>query len=292
MTKQWSAAIILMGVLLAGCGANHGELGNRSLYEAQPYNVMKDANGNQIMNKRFAVDQMNEMNRKDGRRLNSNNIVGKHDNYRMEMNETIGQALVDKFGFSAAHVVLTDQNAYVAVAADGESGRYTSKSRALGRTQASYMNPLIAGGGAGGSKGTERQDSRFNLRTDGMYDARNNGIYDPRPNADGGRPNGNGGGMYTATGMEDNLTDKQKADIAAEVKRMKPSVAHVYISAKSDFVERLAAYAADERSGQAIQGYVAEFNALAERIFPYESGSGQYSAKGNTAQKRTSYIYD
>ncbi|MFD1953715.1 YhcN/YlaJ family sporulation lipoprotein [Paenibacillus thailandensis] len=299
MMKQWSILIIL-GVMLAGCAANQGHLGNRDLGDVRPFTVREDANGNPIMSKRFADDQMNEMNRVNGRRLNGNNIVGTHENYSFQMNDAIGKTIEDKFGYDAAYVVLTDRNAYVGVSSG--NGSYTAKSAAQGRTNASYTRPeaadgtgLIPGAGngtSGAGTGTNGAGSRFNFRTDGMYDARNNGIYDPRPNADGGRPNTEANRSLQAAGdgADEQLTEKRKAEIEQVVKSMKPSVAHVYVSGKADFVNRLASYAADVRAGQPIQGYIAEFNAMAERIFPYQA-DGQFSAR-EAGQRRPSYIYD
>lgn len=303
MKKLWPA-LMLLSIALAGCASNQGHLGNRSVNDVKPFSVRRDANGNEILYKRFANDQMNEQNRKDGRRLNSNNIVGKHDNYSIRMNETVSKALASKFGYPETYVLLTDHNAYVAVGAGGK-GQFKSQSAPVGRTRASYLNPAgIIGSGSNGNQ----------LRTDGMYDARNNGIYDPRPNADGGRPNAGeanmysassdtygahsdsfggtaaaGRGAYHAAGVEEEqLTESQKANIAGEVRKMKPSVEHVYISSKADFVNRLAAYASDEREGQTIQGYVAEFNALAERTFPYEP----VQISESKGAQRPSHIYD
>lgn len=77
--------------------------------------------------------------------------------------------------------------------------------------------------------------------------------------------------MSSLSTGEDKLTDKMKDKIAEEVKRLKPSVEHVYVSANPEFVGRMNAYMNDVKLGHPIQGYIAEFNALAERIFPPKS---------------------
>ncbi|QAY66600.1 YhcN/YlaJ family sporulation lipoprotein [Paenibacillus protaetiae] len=274
-TIAFFSAFLLLGGMLSGCASNQGHLGNRELEDVRPNSVRYDANGNTIWAKRFANDQLNEQNRVGGRRLNNNNIVGKHDNYRIEMNDVMAKAIENKFGFSMVNVLLTDNHAYVAVS---PKGAYKSQSAPAGRTKASYMNPdrMLSLPGA-------QDSSNYRLRTNGMYDARNNGIYDPRPASS---PDAAG---QTAIG-EQGLTEQQKSGIAAEVKRMKPSVNQVYISSKADFVHRLAAYAEDQRSGQSIQGYIAEFNAMAERVFPVPTRQGVVNNR--SVQGKTPLIYD
>jgi YhcN/YlaJ family sporulation lipoprotein len=71
------------------------------------------------------------------------------------------------------------------------------------------------------------------------------------------------------------LTDVMKDKIADKVKAMSPSVENVYVSANPDFVRRMTSYASDVRSGHPIQGLLAEFNALVERVFPAPSGTGK-----------------
>jgi len=64
-----------------------------------------------------------------------------------------------------------------------------------------------------------------------------------------------------------------KDQIAKEIKQMAPQIKNVYVSANADFVERMGAYMSDYKSGKPIQGYIAEFNAMVERIFPVRSRS-------------------
>lgn len=69
------------------------------------------------------------------------------------------------------------------------------------------------------------------------------------------------------------LTDAMKDKIADRVKAMTLSVENVYVTANPDFFERMKGYAIDVKHGQPIQGFLAEFNALVERIFPAPSGT-------------------
>jgi YhcN/YlaJ family sporulation lipoprotein len=69
------------------------------------------------------------------------------------------------------------------------------------------------------------------------------------------------------------LTVAMKDKIANRVKAMSPSVENVYVSSNPDFTGRMAGYAAAVKQGHPIQGFLAEFNALVERIFPAPSGT-------------------
>jgi len=69
------------------------------------------------------------------------------------------------------------------------------------------------------------------------------------------------------------LTNEVKDKIANQVKALSPSVENVYVSANPDFVSRMEGYAADVKAGHSIQGFLAEFNALVERVFPAPSGT-------------------
>jgi len=147
MQRKWIMlfAMVVMTGLLAGCSTKQGHLGNKNI---QQNSIAYDMNGNRIMNKRFANDQMNETNRMDGRRLNSNNIIGAHKNYRLEMSSEIADRISEIEGVDRSYVMLTENNAYVAVAlkdsaGSGHSGTLTEKSVPKGRTAQSYIRPLM-----------------------------------------------------------------------------------------------------------------------------------------------------
>ncbi|MBO7744825.1 YhcN/YlaJ family sporulation lipoprotein [Paenibacillus sp. MWE-103] len=155
--RKWAmlAAGAMLSTVLTGCMEKHGELGNRNI---RGNSVSYDMNGNRILNTRFANDQMNEMNRVDGHRLNSNNLVGLHKNYRMEMSEAMGERISGIKGVGKAYVMLTDNNAYVAVRLNrgagagkgtagapvhqsGTSSMSLGSAKALSRTQQAYLRP-------------------------------------------------------------------------------------------------------------------------------------------------------
>ncbi|GMK37664.1 hypothetical protein PCCS19_07180 [Paenibacillus sp. CCS19] len=307
------AASLALGTMLAGCAANQGDLGNRHPVEQQ--SVRYDMMGNRIMSKRFANDQMNEMNRVNGLRQNSNNLVGIHDNYRMEMSQNIADSLASKKLVKSAQVMLTNHNAYVAVSLhDGVSpgGSNTMQRSSLGLGSNGYgSKPLPSTPSPGASfNGTMMNNSdidrtgHLGYRVMGLSNKKNaykgasgmNGVRNfsesigtgmtgsPRygtynTNTNNYRPYANNnmyndGSLYharsggAAANADMQLTEQVKNSIAAEVKRMAPSVDHVYISANPDFVDRMNGYWNDVKAGHPIQGFIAEFNAMVDRIFP------------------------
>jgi YhcN/YlaJ family sporulation lipoprotein len=69
------------------------------------------------------------------------------------------------------------------------------------------------------------------------------------------------------------ITNEMKNKIADHVKAMAPDIHDVYVSANPDFTGRMESYAKSVRSGHPIQGFLSEFNALVERIFPASAGN-------------------
>lgn len=67
------------------------------------------------------------------------------------------------------------------------------------------------------------------------------------------------------------LPEALKTKIADRVKAMSTSTENVYVSANPDFASRMRNFADETRRGHPIQGFITEFNALVERIFPAES---------------------
>lgn len=243
MRKQMMAlsAGVLLTVMLTGCMEKQGDLGNKNIRSNM---IRKDANGNILMDKRFANDQMNEMNRMNGRRLNSNNVIGSHKNYRMEMSGQMAEAITKFDAVKSAYVMLTDHNAYVAVSLVENEPK--GEMRTMSRTNSGYL----------GKKGVEMSRRMSSMST--------------------------GHAM---------LTDQLKDEIAKKIKHLRPSVEHVYVSANSDFVGRMNAYMNDVRLGHPIQSYIAEFNAMVERIFPAKSGDSDNMLK-STSVKNKRMIYD
>jgi hypothetical protein len=76
-------------------------------------------------------------------------------------------------------------------------------------------------------------------------------------------------GFYSGTGTTSaDVSSALKDRIANQVKAMAPDIQNVYVSANPDFVSRMQNFANAVSQGHPIQGLVAEFNALVQRIFP------------------------
>ncbi|OBR66325.1 hypothetical protein A7K91_24180 [Paenibacillus oryzae] len=221
--RPFIAALLLSGAVAAlagGCGMEKvGDLGNKNI---RGNSVRYDANGNLLRDKRFADDQRNEMNRVNGNRLHSNNLIGSHKNYRIEMNGEVSNKLTEELApVKASYVLLANQNAYVALSLNESEAKGNAKS--WSRTGVSML-----------------------------------GEGDALPSK----------GLKSLSTGEEKLSDTIRAEVEVIVKRLRPDVEHVYISAHPEFVGRLNAYMNDAKAGYPVQNYIMEFNALAERIFP------------------------
>jgi YhcN/YlaJ family sporulation lipoprotein len=218
------AALAVGALLAAGCAETQGDVGNRNI---KPQSVLRDGNGNLVIDKRFADDQLNEQNRVNGRRLNSNNLIGSHQNYRMEASQDIAKRIREAEGLSDVYVILTDRNAYVAVNRRIDAGDRLER-------------------GAGGPDGlpSSRTGSRIGLNS--------------RPSGAAAGGDGSGGTL--------------EERIARHVKAMAPQIERVYVSEEPEFVSRMSGYIQTARRGEPIQGFIAQFNAMVERLFPAESG--------------------
>jgi len=241
----FAGASLLLGALLSGCSQYQGDLGNKNI---RPNSVKYDAFGNLIVDKRFANDQMNEANRMNGIRMNSNNLIGYHKNYRMEMNEKMANEITKLDAIKSSYVIVTDHNAYVAVSLDANEPKGNAKM--MSRTDGTRI----------GKDGVEMHRRLSTLSTG-----------------------------------HDKLTETLKAEAAAAVRSVKPDIEHVYVSADPEFVGRMNAYMNDHKLGYPIQGYITEFNAIAERIFPAEGKRNmmqQNTVTKSTSQKKIRWIYD
>lgn len=70
---------------------------------------------------------------------------------------------------------------------------------------------------------------------------------------------------------EEMLSPELKKNVKSVVKANRPAVEHVYVSANPEFVGRMTAYFNDAQLGHPVQKYIAEFNAMAERVFPVQA---------------------
>ncbi|MFD0712402.1 YhcN/YlaJ family sporulation lipoprotein [Paenibacillus sp. GCM10027626] len=266
MKRQWAvlAAGAMLGstLLTAGCMERQGDIGNINL-------------------RKQSVSY--EKHRLENGRLNSNNLMGLHRNHRMEMSQEISDKITSMKEVDGAFVMLTDQNAYVAVTTKSERGT-KAQSRPLSRTKSSLLP----------------QESNYNIRKSyGMtsihgvpenraqpsakdYDMLGTRAIDSTRSYDETKTHSNRPyyahqnqvyHQHADVPSERAIDRSLKDRIANEVKRMAPQIQHVYVSANPDFVSRMTGYMEDVRQGHPISGFIVEFNAMVERIFPAKSGT-------------------
>jgi len=90
---------------------------------------MGDLGHKNIRPNRFADDRAQEMNRSFGRQMNNNNVVPDgHGNTRLELSQLVAEKIAALPEIDAAYVMLTDNNAYVAVTESSKSGRRAIRS--------------------------------------------------------------------------------------------------------------------------------------------------------------------
>jgi len=274
MKQTWAvlaAGAVLGSTLLTGCMERQGDLGNRNI---RGNSVHYDMLGNQIKDPRLNKDQMNVVNRMHGNRLHTNSLVGLHQNYHLSMNGEIAQKLSAIKGVGNAFVMLTDNNAYVAIAASQRN--QTSKStpanhlQSLSRTSTSRTSQSYLPKGATIPRGYQME----NLPDTGRFDSTKS--YDELKPSAGRAMTPRHEAKFAPYAKidphqipaEPHISAALKDRIANEVRKMAPQIQQVYVSADPDFVSRMTAYWEDVRKGQPIQGFIVEFNAMVERVFP------------------------
>jgi len=90
---------------------------------------MGDLGHKNIRPNRFADDRAQEMNRSFGRQMNNNNLVPDlHGNTRLELSQFVAEKIASMPEINTAYVMLTDNNAYVAVTESAKSARQAARS--------------------------------------------------------------------------------------------------------------------------------------------------------------------
>lgn len=163
----------------------------------------------------------------------NNNFTPMHNNTRMEISNKIADSITAMDEVDTATVLLTDQNAYVAVILDNGTGYGASN---LGRNV--------------GKANTDRSGL---VRT---------------PNVMGDNATTDRMGRQGMGEGDEGISRNLKADIADKVKSVEPNVENVYVSTNPDFVGRMRGYGERFQNGQPIRGMIIEFNTMVQRMFP------------------------
>lgn len=232
-TKKWAVLAGALVLILSGCGAETRDgamdINQRGLNRDHGYQNM----------------QPNAMNTPNG-----NNMAHRFDaNTNMEMSQKIADGVAAMDEVETANVLIAGNNAYVAV----------KLHHGAGITNGTNGNDGVGAGGAGNTG------------------AGTNGIAGTGANTDSnmgqmGQKAGNGG-MNANMGNDNNwtieeITPEIKEKIAAKVKELNANIKDCYVSANPDFIERMQVYADEFSNGRPLSGFVEEFGAMIERVFP------------------------
>lgn len=138
-------------------------------------------------------------------------------------------------GVSAAYVLLTDQNAYVAIATDDTATGTSARGQVRDQNNTGTM--------------------------EGIYDPERNTSYAP-PNNIVNKTNSD----YTIRNPKD-LSSKLKQKIAKKVRELHPDIQEVFITANADILNRMNVYAIHAWQGNNLDSYIEEFKNMAKTHF-------------------------
>ncbi|MCM3785851.1 YhcN/YlaJ family sporulation lipoprotein [Neobacillus mesonae] len=252
ITLSVSTALLVMSGL-TGCGTNTDH----------------DLNTKNVRN--------NQVNDNNGNRygLNANSV---HRTNNLRNSDELSRAVSEINGVGNAYVLLTDNNAYVAVSLEGgvqpQSTRHHNNrnmmSRDLGHLGAKQTGTRAPYTTSGIAPGLTNDYSQSNMVGDTATGSRGaGGIFNPN----NVRLNDEKGPVpYTKMNHHDaedeQVTDEMKKKITAKIKKMAPDVKNIYISANPDFIDRAEGYVNDVANGRPISGFMDEFQTMMDRLFP------------------------
>lgn len=158
-----------------------------------------------------------------------------HENHTLNFSQKLSESVNNISGVSSSIVMLTDLNAYVAIVIDSS---------------------------ASGTKGVGIKPETNNIgNTRGMYNPYTGNQYmDPNKLVD------DTNSYFTVYDHED-LSTEFKQKIAMVIRKQKPDVREVHISANREFINQMNVFAQDAKNGHSLKGYVDLFNQLAIHNF-------------------------
>ncbi|WP_223069573.1 YhcN/YlaJ family sporulation lipoprotein [Paenibacillus caui] len=255
-----SAAVLAGMVSLAGCNWDNNNVRPQGMKNntAQRFNVRaNDQNGNRY-----------------------NDLNG------LKYSSVLSRKVTEVGSVGTAHVMTTDHEAFVAVTLNGTrpdaagAGNVTGRTSTLGRPLGQGVNPggtdYRPRGTVGGVTGLGYDGNRA-----GMYGA-------PGTTYDGARLGGGLGVQAdnfagTGRGMNaaDNVPDGVKNEIERLVKKTAPQIQQVYISADTNFVDRVGRYSTDGNGmtlgnnpvTNTVRNAGQDLGAMIEQIFPMRRGT-------------------
>ncbi|NRF98436.1 YhcN/YlaJ family sporulation lipoprotein [Paenibacillus dendritiformis] len=176
----------------------------------------------------------------DGSRLHGYG-TGTHSMTNMHMNKKIADKIARMKGVKSANVMLTNNNAYVAVSTDTAmktkgTGKGTHHLKAKGTHHRGTGAKSISSRG-----GTGNLDARSKSHT------LNNSVD-----------------MRTSSDISADLKNR----IAEIVKKDAPQCQQVYVSSNPDFVKRMNEFMKSSKEGRPLSGFANDFQEMVYRIFP------------------------
>lgn len=157
-----------------------------------------------------------------------------HNNTTLEYSQYLSDQLHTMDGVNTAFVMITNQNAYVALMMDSS---------------------------AIGTKGLTKETT--NSGTDEGYYNANNPYDDSLPS----NVLNNGNNSYETAIHHDLLSHRFKQAIAEKLRVLKPDLMDVYISANRDFLNKMNTYAQESFKGRSLLPLLTDFNQTVTRVF-------------------------
>jgi hypothetical protein len=214
--RAWLVSLSLLLVLLSACneaGKKYGKLPDSYSYGSPHENAVDTERAYQTQQLYGPVT---------------------HNNKKLEFSQFLSNQVAALNGVNTAIVMLTDQNAYVAIQIDNT---------------------------AVGTKGGERETNLTGT---------NRGLYNPHaPHTDGMDPSmlNNGVNNYETAKNHNQLSHRFKQHIAERIRFLEPRLMDVYISANRDFINDMYGYARESWSGNSLLPYLTRFNQSVTKVF-------------------------
>lgn len=222
--RRGALAAVLLGLAAAsGC------------YEINPGDKRSDTN----YSSKSSESVQDEGPRAYGSELNG---LLTHRNTRLSYDERLSAAVTDIPGVAQAFVMVTENNAYVALMTD-----HTATGTSGGKASRYETN------------NTGTQDGFYNNRTG------ENTVDDPDRIASGVN-------SWDTVRDHEDLSHPFKQTVALKVRELHPAVKDVFISANRDFINQVNKLSQEQWMGRTLDPYVQEFNAICEQVFMLPNG--------------------
>lgn len=251
-----SAALITGMVGLTGCGtrADNNNVRTQSLRNNEGRNdVNSIPQGNRLFSRSAGNGQSQRITSLKYSPALSNKVAGLRD-------------------IQTAHVVVTDQDAYVALTLHGEGNHAGTGSRISGLSTGTSTG-MSTGMSRGTSMGSTNVDDGLAHGLTGRSGTAGS-LFDMNGNSGMGTDTMNGLGNGTEAGrVTDNVTQQVKDQVSDVIKKTAPHIRNVYVSEDSDFVSQVGNYATQSRGGATLNDFMADFENMIQRVFPARAGT-------------------